>query len=283
MKNLINKLSKPLDMTSIDWRVKIVKQKGCTLVAYKDARVDMNRLDDVCGAMWCNEFKRDSKGVLQCGIGIYIEELKKWCWRWSNGAENLLGKNGNDPAVVKGEYSDAFKRAGFMWGIGRELYDVPFTWCNFLDGEVKENNGKFSATFQFKPNEWVWEIDYAKGIVSAKDKNGNVRVGFSNTSSNPPKQQPTKQKKLSDKDAIINSIAINHLKEAKLTDQQKRVAAGFIYDFKDDQYKRPFFAIVNEHQGSAEEILEILRNATELDSAGLREYVNTLGENKLPF
>ena len=28
----------------------------------------------------------------------------------------------------KGEASDAFKRAGFSWGIGRELYDSPFIW-----------------------------------------------------------------------------------------------------------------------------------------------------------
>ncbi len=43
----------------------------------------MKRLDSVCGALWQSEYKRDSKGVLQCGIGIYISEVKDWVWRWS--------------------------------------------------------------------------------------------------------------------------------------------------------------------------------------------------------
>ena len=40
----------------------------------------------------------------------------------------------------KGNASDARKRAGFAWGIGRELYTAPFTWipadkCNISEGK----------------------------------------------------------------------------------------------------------------------------------------------------
>ena len=84
------------------------------ILAYKDARVDMKILDEVCGTQnWTNEYRRDSKGVLQCGIGVYIEDRKDWVWKWSNGTESNFEKS-------KGEYSDAFKRAGFMWGIARQ-------------------------------------------------------------------------------------------------------------------------------------------------------------------
>ena len=83
------------------------------LVAYKNARVDMERLDEICGAdCWQNQYKRDSNGVLQCGIGIKFDD--EWIWKWSNGVPSQFHKE-------KGEYSDAFKRASTMWGIGRAL------------------------------------------------------------------------------------------------------------------------------------------------------------------
>ena len=187
---IIEKLSEKLDIKDIDWRVASINEKGCQLLAYKDARVDMKRLDSVCGALWQSEYKRDSKGVLQCGIGIYIAELKDWVWRWSNGTESFA-------EAQKGEYSDAFKRAGFMWGIGRELYDVPFTWVKFEDGEAYHKNGKWRTDYKFNPNEWTWEIDFENQKVCAVDKNGKVRVGYKPNNKPNPKPQETEIKRKS--------------------------------------------------------------------------------------
>ena len=116
----LHKLSTPLEASDIDFKPKNINVYGdnvyCTLLAYKDARVDMYMLDDICGhENWQNKFKRDSKGVLQGGIGIKCNG--EWVWKWSNGTPSDFEKE-------KGEYSDAFKRAGFMWGIGRCLYDM---------------------------------------------------------------------------------------------------------------------------------------------------------------
>ena len=59
-RQLLKGLQKPLPIESIDFRVQSVSPKGfCTILAYKDARVDMNRLDEVVGAM---NWKREHNG-----------------------------------------------------------------------------------------------------------------------------------------------------------------------------------------------------------------------------
>lgn len=165
-------LSKKLDVSNIDFKVKQLVGKGAVksalMLAYKDARVDMNILDDVVGAEnWQNDYKRDSKGVLQCGIAIKFGS--EWVWKWSNGTESMTEKE-------KGEYSDAFKRAGFMWGIGRHLYDFPNLFVELKDDEYFMRGDKPTASAKLRPNEWTWFIDYEKGIIGARDKNNDVRV-----------------------------------------------------------------------------------------------------------
>jgi hypothetical protein len=51
MKN-IKELSRPLQITDVDFRVQSINNGGyATILAYKDARVDMNRLDEVLTPM----------------------------------------------------------------------------------------------------------------------------------------------------------------------------------------------------------------------------------------
>lgn len=156
----------------IDFKVKQIKKskKGdvfALLLPYKDARVDMDRLDAICTpGHWQVEYKRDTKGVLQCGIGIYVDELSQWAWKWSNGTPS-------DFESEKGEYSDAFKRAGFMWGIGRMLYEFPKIIINLNDSEFYEKGDKIKQSFGFDPNDrsrWKWELneDYTKVVASMK-------------------------------------------------------------------------------------------------------------------
>jgi len=165
-------LRKKLEVQNIDFKVKTLVKSGAKvmalLLAYKDARVDMSILDDVVGVgNWQNDYKRDSKGVLQCGIGIKCDD--EWIWKWSNGTESMTEKE-------KGEYSDAFKRAGFMWGIGRHLYDFPNLFVELKDNEYFDAQGKPKASGKLRPNEWNWYIDYNKGVIGARDKNNVIRV-----------------------------------------------------------------------------------------------------------
>lgn len=172
-----------LTIEEIDFRVGQASKNAngafCTLLAYKDARVDMNILDETYGQeRWQNKYERDSKGVLQCGIGILFNtgtELKnmahlqqnEWVWKWSNGVESQSESE-------KGEYSDAFKRAGFMWGIGRELYDMPLLFVKLKDNEYTLDGNKVKVSYAFKPNSWNWLMTDDK--ITAADKNGEIRV-----------------------------------------------------------------------------------------------------------
>ena len=48
----LEKLSRPLDISQIDFRVQSINKGGyATILAYKDARVDMQRLDEACGPL----------------------------------------------------------------------------------------------------------------------------------------------------------------------------------------------------------------------------------------
>lgn len=105
-----------LKANEIDCRVKTVSENYAQLLLYKDARVDQNILDETVGAEnWCDDYKV-VKDNLYCGIGIKSGD--QWVWKWNCGVESNTEKE-------KGEASDAFKRAGFNWGIGRELYSAP--------------------------------------------------------------------------------------------------------------------------------------------------------------
>lgn len=164
-------LNEVLGAESIDFKPTNVQKtkKGvfCMLLAYKDARVDMDVLDKLGPENWQCKYKRDSKGVLQCGIGIRIvyDDVFEWVWKWSNGTPSDYEKE-------KGEYSDAFKRAGFMWGIGRKLYEFPQTTIWLSEGEWYEKEGKVKISYSFKPNSWKWTI--SKDYKNIEAKQGDV-------------------------------------------------------------------------------------------------------------
>jgi len=160
----IKDLQKPLAISDIDFRVGEIRGSAkayATILAYKDARVDMNRLDEATEGLWQNKYERDSKGVLQCGIGIKIGD--EWVWKWSCGTPSTFEKE-------KGEYSDAFKRAGFMWGIGRELYDFPVLLAELTSEEARMEQGKWKATFKLKPTEWEWSWEGKKLVAKQAGK-----------------------------------------------------------------------------------------------------------------
>jgi len=162
----LSRLSEPLDDDQIEFMPKtlfhyngIVK---ALIIPYKNSRTDMQKLDEICGhGGWQNEYKRDSQGVLQCGIGIWSIDREQWVWKWSNGVKSAQEKE-------KGEYSDAFKRAGFMWGIGRRLYDFPRIVVTLMETECTEDsNGKWKATNRLRPNDWRWEVSVDRQRVQA--------------------------------------------------------------------------------------------------------------------
>lgn len=127
-----------LTKDEIECRVHSCKENGLVLLLYKDARVDMNILDETVGAENWQREHYECKGNLFCRVGICVETQKgervfpEWVWKSDCGVES-------NTEAQKGEASDSFKRACFNWGIGRELYTSPFIWipadkCNIKNG-----------------------------------------------------------------------------------------------------------------------------------------------------
>lgn len=117
----------------IECRVQQVKQNGLILLLYKDARVDMNVLDETVSPVNWQREHYECKGNLFCRVGIYFADTREWVWKADCGTES-------NTEAQKGEASDSFKRACFNWGIGRELYTAPFIWvpadkCNIQNGK----------------------------------------------------------------------------------------------------------------------------------------------------
>ena len=109
-----------LKAEEIDVRVaQVYDDQGITLLLYKNARVDQDLLDECVGAMnWQRHHSRDNAN---CIISIWDNDKKQWVEKEDTGTESFTEKE-------KGLASDSFKRAGFNWGIGRELYTAPFIW-----------------------------------------------------------------------------------------------------------------------------------------------------------
>lgn len=165
-------LKQPLTREQIDFKISQVTKTDsavwASILAYKDARTDMEILDKAVGPLnWQVTYQRDSKNVLQCSIGIFNIEYLTWVWKTSNGVES-------DYESEKGEYSDAFKRAGFMWGIGRQLYDFPSIWVQLNDHDYYEKEGKIKASNKLRPNEWRWTISEDYQDVKAERKYGTT-------------------------------------------------------------------------------------------------------------
>lgn len=129
---------RPLKANEIECRVAEIAKNGSFLkiLLYKTARTDSALLDEVYGPMnWQNKYEVID-GKMYCSIGIKNPETNEWIWKQNVGTESNM-------EAEKGQASDAMKRAGFVWGIGTELYSapeirVPADRCN-----IKEYNGKY--------------------------------------------------------------------------------------------------------------------------------------------
>ena len=97
---------------------------GGNLLLYKTARTDAKLLDETVGQLnWQKKFYQ-VKNTMICSVGInvnYNEPSKEPYYIWKDDA----GDDDYTMEKIKAEASDSFKRAGFAWGIGRNLYTAP--------------------------------------------------------------------------------------------------------------------------------------------------------------
>ena len=163
----------------IDCRIGNTTEKGASILLYKDARVDMRVLDETYGSMNWQRRHEVVNGNLFCTIEVWDSEKSCWVSKQDVGTESFTEKE-------KGEASDSFKRAGFNWGIGRELYTAPFIWITTTSDDL-DNRGKIKTKF------FVREIAYNEqneiNHLVIVDGKGNARFTFGK---NVPKMEKPK-------------------------------------------------------------------------------------------
>lgn len=219
-----------LKADEIECRVAQVSAKGCSLLLYKTARVDRAILDEEFGAMnWQNDFKVID-GKMYGGIAVRDTNSTDWVWKWDCGTES-------NTEAEKGQASDCFKRAGFKWGIGVELYTAPFIWAN-----VPTEQGKDSKRYilvdrykKFKVKQIGYNDSGEINDLIIVDENDSLIYSMNNKTEN---KQTTKKLEI-DPDMIhfenvsrletvkdLNAYWTKHKDEVENLEKFKTVCAG---------------------------------------------------------
>lgn len=165
----------------IEIRVQQVTEKGAQLLLYKDSRCDKRILDETFGIFGWKDRYEEIKGNLFCTISIYDDAKEQWIDKCDCGTESFSEKE-------KGEASDAFKRAGFNVGIGRELYTRIFYFASVPT--KKNDKGKYDLVNKYEKFT-VAEISTNEGTekiekIKIADSKGNIvfSYGYPKTSTN---------------------------------------------------------------------------------------------------
>lgn len=218
----------------IDCRISTVKSNGLSLLLYKDARCDMNILDEtVKPENWQRFHSRDNAN---CTVSIWDDQKKQWVSKEDTGTESFTEKE-------KGLASDSFKRACFNWGIGRELYTAPSIWissecCNI---KKKDRGDGYTCFDRFCVSAIGYDTNNCINKLQIKNEKTHKvvfelgKIENVDTSNEPDKTASDAQKKtirtLCSKHRIdIDMLyASNGISEKELTEKQ---AADILQSFK---------------------------------------------------
>ena len=203
----LNSLREPLKKEDIEVRISTQQERFFSFLLYKTARVDEKRLSE-SGLIWQNEFSYSPNGDLICKIQYFDERINQWVTRMDTGTDgaNAMGQ------ANKGLFSDSFKRAGFKFGIGAELYTMSNIdtqiWCNMQKYTDKRGNEKFALPMAIRYEKLfvsdyevvngqiaTIEISCSKGVIY-RFKNGKKWINkelLDGNQKTQPVQRPVKQ------------------------------------------------------------------------------------------
>ena len=168
-----------LKADEIDVRVATINQKGASLLLYKDARCDMNILDETVGPFnWKRQHIRDNAN---CIVSLWDENKKEWVSKEDTGTESFTEKE-------KGLASDSFKRACFNWGIGRELYTAPFIYVSSDKMNIYEKNGKYATYDKFSVEKIAYDENRQIAGIAIKNQKGERVFVYNNIKKGDKKQ-----------------------------------------------------------------------------------------------
>lgn len=162
----------------IDIRVAQISEKGASLLLYKDARCDMNILDETVGPMdWMRQHSRENAN---CTVSLWDKDKQMWISKEDTGTES-------NTEAEKGLASDSFKRACFNWGIGRELYTAPFIWVPAGKINISQGrNGKPATYDKFTVKSIEYDVNTISALEIINDKGVTVFTFVKGKQNKPP-------------------------------------------------------------------------------------------------
>lgn len=220
-----------LKASEIDVKPQTVKENGFSLLLYKNARVDMDVLDETVGPM--NWQRKHSRENANCIVSIYDEDKKIWVEKEDTGTESFTEKE-------KGLASDSFKRACFNWGIGRELYTSPFIGISDSKYIKKNKEGKLTLTDKFSVKE-ITVVDKVITELEIIDSKGVV-VFSTNLKTKSKKSNQAEFKKAID---MINALADTEEKSNKIFDMIEKFNKNSLMDCTIEELRKIYDELKN--------------------------------------
>lgn len=124
---LTKSLSAPFEPTEVRFKPAVVSGNRALALAYVDARVIQDRLDDVLGVEgWQDDYECLADGSVVCRLRLKIGG--EWITKVDVGGPSEQPDGGDR---LKAAFSDALKRAAVKFGIGRYLYRLPQLWVDY--------------------------------------------------------------------------------------------------------------------------------------------------------
>lgn len=127
VKAVTDALAAPFEPTEIKFKPAVVSGNRALALAYVDARVIQDRLDDVLGVSgWQDDYECRDDGSVVCRLRLRLGE--EWVTKVDVGGPSEQPDGGDR---LKAAFSDALKRAAVKFGIGRYLYRLPSQWVDY--------------------------------------------------------------------------------------------------------------------------------------------------------
>jgi len=120
-------LAAPFAPTEVRFKPAVVSGNRALALAYVDARVIQDRLDDVLGVTgWQDDYEFLPDGSVVCRLRLRLGG--EWITKVDVGGPSEQPDEGDRR---KAAVSDALKRAAVKFGIGRYLYRLPAQWHDY--------------------------------------------------------------------------------------------------------------------------------------------------------
>lgn len=134
--SVAERLSEPFSMKVIGFKPGVVSGSRAIPFAHIDARDVMDRLDEVVGpGNWEDEYVILSDDAVMCRLSVRLGPGGMMVTKSDVGtAETARNKNPDRPGMQEGMkalFSDALKRTAIKFGIGRYLYRLELSWCDY--------------------------------------------------------------------------------------------------------------------------------------------------------